>query len=87
SADGRTRTPRPDHTIARVLSQPNKGTLNQTWPEFAAMLETHRLLRGNGYAWINRVVDPSRPVGDPGRIRVAELLPLHPDKVDVLVPD
>lgn len=87
SADGRTRTPRPDHPIARVLSQPNKGTLNQTWPEFAAMLETHRLLRGNGYAWINRVVDPSRPVGDPGRIRVAELLPLHPDKVDVLVPD
>lgn len=87
SADGKSRTPRPDHPIARVLSQPNKGTLNQTWPEFAGMLETHRLLRGNAYAWINRYEDTSRPFGDPGRFRVVELFPLHPDRVEVLEHD
>lgn len=84
SADGKTRTQRPDHPIARVLSQPNKGTFNQTWPEFAALMETHRLLRGNSYAWINRVIDPTRAADDPFRYRVTDLFPLHPDKIEVL---
>lgn len=77
---------RPDHPVARVLSQPNSGSLNQTKSELVGMLEVHRLLRGNAYAWINRVVDPSRAAGDPGRFRIVELIPLHPDKMQVLAP-
>lgn len=75
--DERNKQPAGDHPLARVLSQPNSW---QTWAEFSGMVETHRLLRGNGLAWINRGTVP----GSPDRPQVLELLPLHPDRVEIV---
>jgi len=64
--------------VARVLSQPNTW---QTRSELFGMLEAHRVLRGNAYAWKNVV-----PVVVNGQTYpdVIELIPMHPDKVEVL---
>jgi HK97 family phage portal protein len=71
-----------NHPLRRVLLQPNSW---QTRFELFAMLEIHRLLRGNAYAWINRVTGMS---GDGiERDQVAELVPMHPDRVEVVDPD
>jgi HK97 family phage portal protein len=53
----------------------------QTPMEFREQLNTHLWLRGNGYAWINwvQVVDRT---GEP-RNRAQELIPLHPDRIEV----
>lgn len=58
-----------DHPLYRVLhTKPNRW---QTPYEFKRMLAGHAVLRGNGYARIAHT---------PG-IAVAELIPLHPDRV------
>jgi HK97 family phage portal protein len=64
----RERQPRPNHPVARLLSQPNTW---QTRPEFLGMGEAHRILRGNCYSWKNRM-------------RVLELIPMHPDQIEPL---
>lgn len=82
SEDGRSRTPRPTHPVARVLSQPNSW---QTRSELLGMQEAHRLLRGNALMWKN-LVSVTAPTDGLGRLRVQELIPLHPDKVEVIEP-
>lgn len=77
--DERSKQPAVNHPLARVLSQPNSW---QTRTELFAMLEAHRVLRGNAYCWINRVTAMS-PDGVE-RNQVAELIPMHPDQVEVL---
>lgn len=80
----RERQPRPNHSVARVLSQPNSW---QTGPEWLGMMEAHRLLRGNCYSWKNRARDLMAPVDrETGEhpLRTIELIPLHPDQVEVL---
>lgn len=79
----RQRHPRPTHPVARLLSQPNSW---QTRPELFAMLEAHRLLRGNAYAWKNRVRDLNAPRGADGEfpLRTTELIPMHPDQIEIL---
>jgi HK97 family phage portal protein len=77
--DGRSVRQVPNHPVARVLSKPNTW---QTRSEFVGMLETHRVARGNGYAFINRVVGLSTDGVE--RDQVAELIPMHPDKVEVV---
>lgn len=68
--DARTREDASDTPIWTVLRRrPNRW---QTPSQFRRMLQAHLLLRGNAYAMIVR----SR--GD-----VQELIPLHPDRVDV----
>jgi len=68
---GAKRTPALDHSLYDLLRyQPNEW---QTSVEFFEMLVAALCLRGNGYAWINKTRS-----GD-----VAELLPLHPDMVNV----
>lgn len=79
SDDGRTRTRRPRHPVAQVLSQPNSW---QTRSELFGMLEAHRVLRGNGYAWKNLVHNPITGFED-----VRELLPMHPDQIEVVFGD
>lgn len=81
--DGRSRRPRPDHPVARVLSQPNSF---QTQSELFGMLESHRVLRGNCYAWKNLVVEGRNDDGS-ARMRTTELIPMHPDQVEVKEPD
>jgi len=73
--DDRTKVPAPTHPSARVLLKPNSW---QTRAELFGMLEAHRVLRGNAYAWKNIVEVPGtrRPM-------VAELIPMHPDQVSV----
>jgi HK97 family phage portal protein len=61
------------HPLNRVLLAPNPW---QTWSEFAAMVQTHALLRGNGYAYVNRAEIK-------GRQQVVEIVPLHPDRIKV----
>lgn len=80
AVDARTRRQVPDDPVARVLARPNAW---QTGPEFIALLETHRLLRGEGFAWVNWVRVP----GSSGERVPVELVPLHPDRMDVLEPD
>lgn len=79
SSDGRTRTRQPRHRIAQVLSQPNTW---QTRAELFGMLEAHRVLRGNGYAWKNLVLNPQTGFQD-----VKELIPMHPDQIEVVTGD
>jgi len=79
--DERSKRPAVLHPLSRVLSQPNSW---QTRAELFGMLEAHRVLRGNAYAWINRVVATSPDGMD--REQVAELIPMHPDQVDVVAP-
>jgi HK97 family phage portal protein len=76
----RERKPRPDHHVAQLLEEPNSW---QTGPELRGMLEAHRLLRGNGYAWKNIVRDALQP----GAARVTELIPMHPDQMEILDAD
>lgn len=78
--DGRSVKPAPNHPVARVLLKPNSW---QTRSELIAMLETHRVARGNGYAWINRVTAIS-PYDGVERDQIAELIPMHPDRVEVV---
>ena len=82
SEDGRSRTPRPTHPVAQVLSQPNKW---QTRSELLGMQEAHRLLRGNALMWKN-LIQVTSPTDGLGRLRVQELIPLHPDRVEVIEP-
>lgn len=62
-----------DHPLAGVLSQPNSW---QTLTDFVQMLMAHLLLRGNAYAWLNWGM-----VGE--REQLLEMIPLHPDRVQV----
>jgi HK97 family phage portal protein len=59
-----------DRRFRLLHSQPNGW---QTSFEFREMLTYHIIIRGNGYAYISR--------GKDGQIR--ELIPMHPDKVEV----
>lgn len=77
--DGRTSREAVNHPLTRVLLKPNSW---QTRSELFGMLEAHRVLRGNGYAWINRVTATSSDGID--RDQVAELIPMHPDQVEVI---
>lgn len=51
----------------------------QTGFEFREMMQHHLLLRGNAYAFKSRVFDVRS-----GREEIRELIPMHPDKVDVV---
>lgn len=77
--DERSKQPAVKHPLARVLSQPNSW---QTRTELFGLLETHRVFRGNAYCWINRVT--ARSPDGVERDQVAELIPMHPDQVEVL---
>jgi HK97 family phage portal protein len=79
--DGRSRERRPNHPAARLLYRPNVW---QTQAEFLGMLEVHRILRGNAFAWKN-FAHLSGPSGF--RRRVVEMIPIHPDRIDVTEPD
>ncbi len=73
-----------DPRIKRVATEGEAGDINellhfdpndfQTSYDFREMLTGHASLRGNGYAFINRV-----------RGKVQELIPLHPDKVEPII--
>ncbi len=80
--DERSKRPATNHPLMRVLLKPNSW---QTRAELFGMLETHRVLRGNAYAWINRI----SVIGRDGTSseQVAELIPMHPDRVEVQEPD
>lgn len=68
---GATRAAACDHPLHDILRyQPNDW---QTALEFWEMIVASLCLRGNGYAWINRTRSG----------RVVELMPLHPDMVNV----
>lgn len=73
-----TKQPAPYHDAARLLKKPNGW---QTWPELAGLLEAHRVLRGNAYAWRNW----GRMPGSDGKLydAVMSLIPLHPDRMTV----
>lgn len=77
--DERSKRPAVNHPVSRVLSQPNSW---QTRAELFSMLETHRVLRGNAYVWKNTV----RAISGDGveRDQVQELIPLHPDRVELV---
>lgn len=77
--DDRNKRPVSNHPIARLLSQPNSW---QTRAELFGMLEAHRVLRGNAYAWKNNV--PLRGADGIERPTPIELIPMHPDKVEVV---
>ena len=68
--DERSREDASDHPLWRVLRRrPNRW---QKPAQFRRMMQAHVLLRGNGFALINR-----------SRGEVHELIPLHPDRVEV----
>lgn len=68
--DERTREDASDHPLGIVLRRkPNRW---QTSSQFRRMMQAHLLLRGNAYAMIVR-----------SRGLVRELIPLHPDRVEV----
>lgn len=67
--DARTREDASDHPLWRVLVRRPNGWMKSA--QFRRVLTTHLLLRGNAYALIIR----------DGRGDVAELWPLHPDRV------
>lgn len=73
--DGRSKQPAENHPLSGLLRKPNSW---QTRLEFILMMQTHLLLRGNAYAWINR-----SPLTLDGSEQIQELVPLHPDRVDV----
>lgn len=79
--DERSKQPAAGHPLSRVLSKPNSW---QTRVELFAMLEAHRVLRGNAYCWKNLVTATS--VDGVDRQQVAELIPMHPDQVEVVEP-
>lgn len=73
-ADGR-REQVSEHPVAKLFRRrPNRW---QSWFDFMSMLEAHKLLRGNGYAF--KVISGSRVIG---------LIPLHPDRTNpIQLPD
>lgn len=75
----RTKAPADWHRVARLLTIPNPW---QTRAELFGMLEAHRVLRGNAYAWKN--VQQVR--GADGKLypEVTELVPMHPDRVELI---
>lgn len=77
--DDRNKRPAAIHPVSAVLSKPNTW---QTRVELFGMLEAHRVLRGNAYAWKNTVMTR----GGDGEMRptVAELIPMHPDRVEIV---
>lgn len=75
--DEKNKRPAVNHPLTRVINKPNGW---QTRAEFTGLLETHRCFRGNAYAWINRATART------GFSEVEELIPLHPDQVQVLAP-
>lgn len=78
--DERSRKPA-KHSINRVLSKPNSW---QSRYELFGMLETHRVLRGNAFAWKNIGALVNGPDGRFERNRVIELIPMHPDQVELV---
>lgn len=80
--DPKNRERRPAHPVAQVLAKPNAW---QTRAEWLGQLEVHRLLRGNCYSWLNRVV--ASGFDGVERDRVVEMVPLHPDRMEVLEPE
>ena len=80
--DERRKRPAVNFPLMRVLARPNSW---QTRSELFGMLETHRVLRGNAYAWKNT----GSVVGADGQTRqqLIELIPLHPDRVTVTQAD
>jgi len=77
--DDRNKRPAQWHRAAKVLSQPNSW---QTRAELFGMLEAHRVLRGNAFAWKN--IAPLKGGDGEMRPEVIELVPMHPDKVEIL---
>ncbi len=74
--DGDSRMSAEDHPLFGLLAdQPNDVMTSFEWRE---LMQAHLLLRGNAYSYIVRV-------GQGSRRRIAEILPLHPDYVKVLV--
>lgn len=80
--DDRSKKPAVSHPLSRVLFRPNSW---QTRSELFGMLEAHRVLRGNAYAWINRVTIAGADGVE--RDQVVELVPMHPDRVVVEEPE
>lgn len=77
---GKSNLEAPTHPVWQVLrKKPNPW---QTPMEFIEMLTAHAVLRGNGYAYINWVKDPRSGFNTP-----YELIPIHPDRVQVCVED
>jgi HK97 family phage portal protein len=76
--DDRSKRPAPWHRAAKVLSQPNTW---QTRSELFGMLEAHRVLRGNAYAWKNQVPIVVNGVTYQDTV---ELIPMHPDRVEIV---
>jgi HK97 family phage portal protein len=72
------RQPAPTHPLYDLLhDEPNEW---QTALEFVELMQAICLLRGNAFAYINRATNPVS-----GKTFVAELLPLHPDRVEMVV--
>lgn len=65
-----------NHPLARVFGKPNGW---QTRAEFVQMMQAHLLLRGNAYAWLNWTTTGISN----GSEQLAEMIPLHPDRVEV----
>jgi HK97 family phage portal protein len=78
--DERSRRPA-KHSITRVLSKPNSW---QTRSELFSLLEVHRVLRGNAFAWKNIVRLGNGPDGRFERNQIRELIPMHPDQVELV---
>jgi HK97 family phage portal protein len=76
--DARNKQRATSHPLAKVFAKPNGW---QTRAEFAQMMQTHLLLRGNAYAWLNWGV--SAIVNGEPQYQLLEMVPLHPDRVTV----
>lgn len=75
---GKSKTEAPNNPVWKLLmKRPNPW---QTPMEFIEMLTAHACLRGNGYAFINWVKDPRSGFNTP-----YELIPVHPDRVQMVV--
>lgn len=68
----------PEHPLTRLFDKPNTW---QDWPMFVQMMQTHLLLRGNAYAWVNWTANPN--LQDPTRLQATEIIPMHPDRITV----
>lgn len=79
--DDRSKRAAPWHRAQGVLNRPNPW---QTRAELFGMLEAHRVLRGNAYAWKSF----GTVIGTDGAAyrEPIELVPMHPDKVEILPP-
>jgi HK97 family phage portal protein len=72
--DENTKQPAKDHRLTQLLRKPNSF---QTRSELFGMLEGHKALRGNGFAWKNVVLFNRKPL-------LTELIPMHPDRVELV---